>query len=237
VLDYTDCSSGQPPSNSNISRWNYDNSSKSCTIEFQITKEITTETFLYIRIENMYQNHRLYVKSLSVDQLKGKQFKTASEIMENTTTDCSFLLFANCDRARERIFNNYLTDADNNPDCKTNDPIIVNADREAQYYPCGLIANSYFSDEIGNLKSLDSIGQEYEFSQQDIAWPEDSILYKRTIWADLSTDEEINRFLIPPPEWRKGNNLIEKHGQNYSEMDIIKQIYLILKNGSDFKYG
>ena len=43
-----------------------------CTLQFEIPNDIGPAVFLYYRLTNFYQNHRRYVKSLSLDQLKGK---------------------------------------------------------------------------------------------------------------------------------------------------------------------
>ncbi|PLB45347.1 LEM3/CDC50 family protein [Aspergillus steynii IBT 23096] len=43
-----------------------------CRLIFDIPDTIGPPVFLYYRLTNFYQNHRRYVKSLDVDQLKGK---------------------------------------------------------------------------------------------------------------------------------------------------------------------
>lgn len=43
-----------------------------CRLIFDIPDEIGPPVFMYYRLTNFYQNHRRYVKSLDVDQLKGK---------------------------------------------------------------------------------------------------------------------------------------------------------------------
>jgi hypothetical protein len=42
-----------------------------CTIEFEIPEQMTAPVFFYYRLTQFYQNHRRYVKSLDMDQLKG----------------------------------------------------------------------------------------------------------------------------------------------------------------------
>ncbi|KAI9197210.1 CDC50/LEM3 family [Polychytrium aggregatum] len=83
----------------------------------------------------------------------------------------------------------------------------------AQYYPCGLIANSFFSDNISNLTCvnvtgvcsngvvLDSTRNVYGFTEQGIAWPSDAQKYGLTAWAS-ATDAVINATLVPPPMWQ-----------------------------------
>jgi len=43
-----------------------------CTIQFTLPNPIGSPVYLYYRLTNFYQNHRRYVKSLQLDQLKGK---------------------------------------------------------------------------------------------------------------------------------------------------------------------
>jgi len=72
------------------------------------------------------------------------------------------------------------------------EPFKTNGDK--QYYPCGLIANSFFSDEISNLSK--ETGGEYQFTESGISWSSDKDKYKNMI----VTDEELDK-LIPPPAW------------------------------------
>jgi hypothetical protein len=215
-LDYTECSSKAPASfqippteiSSAIKQWKYSKSTNTCTLQFEVKQRIEKRISMYIRITNFYQNHRLYVKSLDPDQLKGKLYQKASDIPVSIT-NCGWLLHANCDVAKTIKFENGLTYAQNNPDCRTGviPDIISNADRDAQYYPCGLIANSMFSDTISPVRCLGSncITPEYEFTQTGIAWPEDAGLYARSSWATAKPfNETVSKFLVPPPQWRKG---------------------------------
>ncbi len=157
----------------------------------------------------MYQNHRLYVKSLDVDQLKGKLYEKVSDIpsSSSSTTNCAFLLQANCDVQKNLKFTgNGLSFAENNPDCRnTISPLIQKANKEAQYYPCGLIANSMFSDTISPLRCIGSCRiPTFSFSETGIAWPEDASLYGDTKWRTSDKKDLIPTFLIPPPQWRQG---------------------------------
>lgn len=43
-----------------------------CILSFEIPNDIKPPIFFYYRLTNFYQNHRRYVKSLDIDQLKGK---------------------------------------------------------------------------------------------------------------------------------------------------------------------
>jgi len=43
-----------------------------CTIQFTLPNDIGPPVYLYYRLTNFYQNHRRYVKSLDLNQLKGR---------------------------------------------------------------------------------------------------------------------------------------------------------------------
>ncbi|OAX82284.1 hypothetical protein ACJ72_03365 [Emergomyces africanus] len=43
-----------------------------CSLYFEIPNDLSPSVFLYYRLTNFYQNHRRYVKSLDLEQLKGK---------------------------------------------------------------------------------------------------------------------------------------------------------------------
>ncbi|GMF84651.1 unnamed protein product [Aspergillus oryzae] len=43
-----------------------------CRLSFKTPESIEPPVFMYYRLTNFYQNHRRYVKSLDIDQLKGK---------------------------------------------------------------------------------------------------------------------------------------------------------------------
>ncbi|KAL2863608.1 CDC50/LEM3 family protein [Aspergillus lucknowensis] len=50
--------------------------SQLCRLMFDIPDSMGPPVFLYYRLTNFYQNHRRYVKSLDIDQLKGKAVKS-----------------------------------------------------------------------------------------------------------------------------------------------------------------
>ncbi len=84
------------------------------------------------------------------------------------------------------------------------DPLDTDKKRNASspgkpYYPCGLIANSFFNDTFSNPKQLnkkdsdDPGGVEYKMTDKGIAWSSDAVLYNPTSYGanDIS----------PPPNW------------------------------------
>lgn len=80
------------------------------------------------------------------------------------------------------------------------DPLRTPADDHSKiYYPCGLIANSYFNDSYAAPVLLDPSGsgaasQRYNMTNQNIAWSSDADLYGAT--TAYSNDD-----IVPPPNW------------------------------------
>jgi hypothetical protein len=56
-----------------------------CILEFNIPNDVSPPILFYYRLTNFYQNHRRYVKSVDIDQLKGNA-KSVSDIRSG---DCS----------------------------------------------------------------------------------------------------------------------------------------------------
>ncbi|PGH16893.1 hypothetical protein AJ80_05037 [Polytolypa hystricis UAMH7299] len=134
---------------------------QNCSLQFTIPNDIGPPVFLYYRMSNFYQNHRRYVKSLDLDQMKGKP------VSSNTITHSS------CD------------------------PLRIDPDTEKPYYPCGLIANSFFNDTFFSPVRVgtNDANETYPMTNKGIAWSSDRDLYKPTeyTWDEVS----------PPPHWRE----------------------------------
>ncbi|KAK9431963.1 ligand-effect modulator 3 family [Lipomyces doorenjongii] len=79
-------------------------------------------------------------------------------------------------------------------------PLIVN-DEGKPYYPCGLIANSYFNDTFGNpvfmgnidITSRSSENVTYVMTDKGIAWSSDKKRFKKTQYKASE--------VVPPPNW------------------------------------
>ena len=195
MFDYTNCdtlatASFTAPADSrrNIKEWTYDSASKICRIRFEVVEEIAAPVYIYYRLTNFYQNNRKFVKSFDLRQLKG-------EAVDKPAAECSPL-----DRASASI------------------PVVVNgttvqSEPNAIYYPCGLIANALFSDNIGNISCVSTnfefanngckpggTNVTYQFSQSGIAWPLDSQKYKESAYKSMAN---LTTKVIPPPFWRE----------------------------------
>ncbi|RAK80115.1 CDC50/LEM3 family protein [Aspergillus fijiensis CBS 313.89] len=90
VIDYSECASkasSQPTSISDRVKTSFQSSNEQstptwqslnkngttvCRLIFEIPDKLEPPVFMYYRLTNFYQNHRRYVKSLDIDQLKGK---------------------------------------------------------------------------------------------------------------------------------------------------------------------
>ncbi|KAJ1343243.1 hypothetical protein BSLG_002269 [Batrachochytrium salamandrivorans] len=212
-----------------ITQWMYVPATKTCTVRFNVSTAMSDRVFMYIRITNMYQNHRLFLKSLDTEQLAGKIYKSAVDFPTGGETSCAFLQYANCSTASQYTWNgNSLSHADSNPDCliKPYAPVIANASQYAQYYPCGLIANSMFSDVISNLTCIGSPCRlpTFGFSENGIAWTEDASVYKATGWiSDSTLHPQIPTMLVPPPQWRHAWPDVWGNGYNATNLPDISK--------------
>ncbi|KAJ3337500.1 hypothetical protein HDU93_000993 [Gonapodya sp. JEL0774] len=82
-------------------------------------------------------------------------------------------------------------------------PSSANSSKIPQYYPCGLIANSMFSDNIMDpIRTTDNF--KYVFSEKGIAWPSDASKYRTSKMFTERTDADIRANILPPPAWRTG---------------------------------
>ncbi|KAL3485776.1 ligand-effect modulator 3 family [Aspergillus germanicus] len=75
-FDYSFKSS--PPQPPSWQRLEDDNGNQLCQLSFNVPESMGPPVFMYYRLTNFYQNHRRYVKSLDIDQLKGKAVKNST---------------------------------------------------------------------------------------------------------------------------------------------------------------
>jgi hypothetical protein len=112
-----------------------------CYVDFDISEHMDADVFFYYEIDNMYQSHRLYANSLSVEQMLGHD-ESKSSIKKT------------CDPVIK------IKDLDNP---YKNSPLGKNAIAN----PCGLIAKSFFNDEF-NLFEKKSL-KDIHINQHNIA--------------------------------------------------------------------
>lgn len=86
---------------------------KVCILRFEIPSNIDPPIFFYYRLDNFYQNHRRYVKSLDTEQLKGKA-RTAGQIRggecDPLETDESGRPYYPCGLIANSMFNDTFAD-------------------------------------------------------------------------------------------------------------------------------
>jgi hypothetical protein len=205
-LDYSLCnklansSFTKPQVAVGIDLWKFDSSTNVCSIQFQIPKDMPGPVYMYYRLTNFYQNNRRYVKSFDLKQLGG----SASTVLEN------------CDPIAK---------------VEPNSTVVVNGTRlpaaeDAIYYPCGLIANSMFSDELGTLKCINSnfpginckpdslTTYLYPFNTSGVSWKSDSDRFGDTEWRKQPNWQQK---IIPPPLWQK---TIPEFANGYNETNL-----------------
>lgn len=142
VIDYTECtsatdagtefanipsqytSSSFKSSNVSVPRWRHNLTTitphfgapqpdtRTCTIEYTLPKDFGAPVYLYYRLTNFYQNHRRYVKSLDLDQLRG-QFLSNETIANSvcnplTTNDTTGVAYYPCGLIANSIFNDTI---------------------------------------------------------------------------------------------------------------------------------
>lgn len=212
VLDYTDChksagatlepikSSDRLP-NSHIKRWSWDSNSKICKLEFEIPpssslyygdkpaeKTTSSETgfangpvFVYIQISGMFQIYRNFAKSYSKPQLKGSALT-----FKQLKKDCEPLVGPESS-------------------LEENDPM------RPVYYPCGLLPNSYFLDEIKDFHLMKSSSENgpnqkvIKCTHKAISWGRDlnKSIYGRTSYVQTGPSDD-SKDITPayePPAW------------------------------------
>jgi hypothetical protein len=151
-----------------------------CTLPyFEITKPVSKPTYLQYRVQEFYQNHLKYTRSIQLGQLRDGRIYKADELQ-----DCS----------------PYLT---NREMSKTRSVLNTTLDPDAPAFPCGLASYTFFNDtfELVNLNSAQSI----RISSQNISWSSDrEYKFKNTDlgkqWLDIEDERFINWIKVSPFE-------------------------------------
>ncbi|KAJ3347053.1 hypothetical protein HDU91_006865 [Kappamyces sp. JEL0680] len=91
---------------------------------------------------------------------------------------------------------------------------VIDVNKDAVYYPCGLIANSMFSDVIGNLTCVSETCQamgasttNYIWDTTSVAWTSDASRYgpqtgESGYLTKYPKDADLTTNVVPPPFWR-----------------------------------
>jgi hypothetical protein len=151
-----------------------DSINKKCILEIELKDDFDEPVMVYYQLNNFHQNHRRYLKSKSISQLKG-QIKSVDDIK----TEC------------EPIIRNSDLWATTSIDGTT-----LNPDDPAN--PCGLIARSYFNDTF-TLTNEKEGNYFYEINSTNIAWGADrNGRYKKPKNANKIQwiDVEDERFMV-----------------------------------------
>ncbi|RKP02877.1 hypothetical protein CXG81DRAFT_10226 [Caulochytrium protostelioides] len=241
--DYTQCATaapatrarpqpGQTTTPDTIDSWAYNAATGQCTLFINVPA-MSAPVHWWIQFTNFYQNHRLFVGSVSYKQLRGDDVANAEAIgtIAVATPTCGWLQYANCNDASAKDQSRF------NMDClrpeAERDAVIRNAAPGAQYYPCGLIANSFFTDEFTDLTCAAPLdpaapagactpASTYAFSTDDITWASAKDQFRPPgRWASES-DATIRTNLIPPPMWRAA--WPERYGDGYNASTLTMMI-------------
>ncbi|KIP10340.1 hypothetical protein PHLGIDRAFT_125682 [Phlebiopsis gigantea 11061_1 CR5-6] len=126
-----------------------------CFIQFDIPYDLDHTVLLYYKLTNFFQNHRRYVKSIDMNQLKGNYVSPHSL----DTGDCKPITSITVN--------------------------VSGTTKEKAIYPCGLIANSVFNDTYSNLALTTDSSTTYTWSEKGIAWPGEANKYTDTPGYDI----------------------------------------------------
>ena len=147
-----------------------DKQSKECTLHIKLDSDFNSTVMVYYQLENFFQNHRRYIKSRSINQLKGK-ILSKGQIKD----DCDPII-TNEDLGRINSVGG------------------IKLEPTEPANPCGLIAKSFFNDTFKLYKN----NEEIQIESKDIAWKNDikrfkrAEDYKKIQWIDV----EDERFIV-----------------------------------------
>ena len=141
---------------------------RNCSISFDVSSDLTAPIYVYYRLTNFYQNHRLYFKSRNPDQLSG------DVLSESDITSCEPVTKFS-DFGFEPVY--------------ALDGHVLAPDEVAN--PCGLIAKTMFND---TFMLVGPENQKVDIDETDIAWTTDEDKfarpsgYKAIQWADVDSE-------------------------------------------------
>lgn len=180
-----------------------------CKIQFTLFEKFPAPIMVYYELDNFYQNHRKFIKSVSIEQLAGQVFNTSS------LSDCDPITSV-ADLGINKTFGGYYLP------------------QSAPANPCGLYARAFFNDTY----SLSSINDgRIIINETNIAWPTDKefrfkspLNAERIQWINV-TDEHFMVWMRPAAT----NNFRKLWGR--IEADLQPGNYsLIITNNYDVSY-
>jgi len=166
-----------------------------CALKIDVTEEMSKPVYFYLGVQNFFQNHRLYVKSYSANQLYG------DDIDEDTAKSKCSPIYHNSD------LTSYQTTA---ADGST--ALVPGAVAN----PCGLIARSIIDDEF--VLTDDAGTTTIPISVENIAWSVDrDHKFKRNgragtrQYIDVEDERFINWMSFPTSDnWKKLWGIIDQ---------------------------
>ncbi|KAL3478025.1 ligand-effect modulator 3 family [Aspergillus californicus] len=165
-----------------------------CRLSFDIPDDMGPPVFMYYRLTNFYQNHRRYVKSLDLDQLKGKAVKNDTidgGSCDPITLDDNKKAFYPCGLIANSMFNDTIYS-----------PVLVNGQEENEPYNMTKKGIAWDSDKELIKKTKYEPGAvvpppnwqkrySYETEIPDLHEDEDFMVWMRT--AALPTFSKLSR--------------------------------------------
>lgn len=141
---------------------------KNCTLAFEVTDDLTAPIYVYYRLTNFYQNHRLYFKSRNPDQLSGDHLAVSDISSCEPITRVS-------DLGLETVYS-----LDNRP-----------IEAQAPANPCGLIAKTVFNDTFALISpnnepiAIDETGIAWTSDEDKFGRPSE---YQSIQWTNVYSD-------------------------------------------------
>jgi len=154
-----------------------------CTINIPIPREMKAPVYVYYKLGNFYQNYRRYVKSRSDPQSKGETYADYIKSAEDKCFPSTHYTEENYDS-----HNKTFVDENGNVDATVTPPV------GKFLYPCGLVAQSMFTDSFYNPcltkpdQNICDVLEKNDWNGTGIAWLSDKEDV-RFIEKDLDAEE------------------------------------------------
>jgi uncharacterized protein YdeI (BOF family) len=171
-----------------------------CTINIKIDKKIPSPVYVYYKLENFYQNHRLYVRSRSYMQLRdGKPTNNELNLCEPAKKNKDMLEYF------EEEYKDTLS-----KDIKDIKKKLKSLDEDDVAIPCGMIARSIFNDKFSFKSESDNLSIDFD----DLVYESDKNIWKqgdkKKQWIDINDKLRIWMKISPFSTFRKLYGVIDK---------------------------